>query len=236
MTHMIRQGVVVAMLAGLACGSSGASASQSQGLSSINQLLKGIAIKPFTGTVVVNDSAAGTSSTDDKVISKSTTTASLNNTVVLTVTDKGVVAKITYAFKLRVDHEARYQYHKVVGYKTEDMTASGTNGQDAQVTVDLRSGGAYQINFSSGGVIGDYRMFDTADLICTNLAADPSCRPGTTSSNDAGKPPSQGGVAGSVDGRIDPKQPNVLVGSVTQPLNLPDGSSGNRTITWNLSR
>jgi len=236
MTHMIRHGIVVAMLAGLACGSSGASASQSQGLPSLNQLLKGIAVKPFTGTVIVTESTAGTSSTGDKVISTSTAKTSVDNKAVITVTDKGVVATIAYVSKLRIDHEARYQYHKVVGYKTEDLTASGTNGQDAQVTVDLRAGGAYQINFRSGGVVGDYRMFETADLICTNLSADPSCRPGTTSSNDAGKPPSQGGVSGSVDGQIDPKQPNVLVGSVTQPLNLPDGSTGNRTITWNLSR
>jgi hypothetical protein len=39
-----------------------------------------------------------------------------------------------------------------------------------------------------------------------------------------------------VDGQIDAKQPNVLVGSVTQKHELSDGSPATRTVTWNLSR
>lgn len=58
-----------------------------------------------------------------------------------------------------------------------------------------------------------------------------TCRPGTTSSNDSGKPPNQGGLSGSADGRIDRNKPNVLVGSVSEPHTLNDGSMGTRTVT-----
>ena len=238
MTRLIRPSVVVMLvaLAGLACGS-GAGAAESQ--STASDFLKGLskvaAKQVFTGTVVVKDTASGTSNADDQVISKSTTVTSLNGTVVFTVTTGGIVAKTTYEERTRVDHEARYQFHKVVGYKTEETTASGTNN-DASVTVDLRSDGTYQINFSGGGVTGEYRMLDTAETICTDLGRDPTCRPGTSSSNDVGKPANQGGVAGSVDGRIDRNRPNVLVGSVTQRHERSDGSPATRTVTWNLSR
>ena len=240
MTRVIRSAVVVMLvaLAGLACGSSGARAAENQ--NAADEFLKGLskmaAKQVFTGTVVVKDTASGTSNTDDGVISKSRTTTSLNHLVVLTVTTNGVVAKVTYESKTRVDHEAKYQYHKVVGYKTEETTAAGTDTQYSQVTVDLRSDGTYQINFRGGGVAGEYRMLDTAQTICTDLASDPTCRPGTSSSQDSGKPASHGGISGSVDGRLDGKQPNVLIGSLTQPLDLNDGSPGRRTVTWNLSR
>lgn len=239
MNALIRIAVVVAFVAfaGLACGSSGARAAESQ--SAADQFLKGLskmaAKQVFTGTVVVKDTASGTSNTEDP-IGKSTTIRSLNNTVVFTVTKGEVVARITYEEKSRVDSEAHYQYHKVVGSKTEETTASGTNNDLASVSVDLRSDGSYQIAFQSGGVVGVYRMLDTAQLICTNPAGDPSCRPGTTSSDDAGKPPGQGGLGGSVDGRLDRNQPNVLVGSVTQRHERNDGSPATRTVTWNLSR
>jgi hypothetical protein len=185
--------------------------------------------------VVVRDSASSTSSNNDSIVT-STTTRSLNNTATFTVTPGSVVARIGYAEKSRLESDARYQYHRVVGSKTEDTTASGTI-QNASVTVDLRSGGMYQINFGTGGgVDGVYEMVDTAETICTNLTADPTCRPGSSTSGDSGKPPNQGGLSGSVDGKIDPKQPNVLVGSATQQHELNDGSTMTRTITWNLSR
>ena len=129
MTRVIRSAVVVMLvaLAGLACGSSGARAAESQ--SAADQFLKGLskmaAKQVFTGTIVVKDTASGTSKTEDP-IGKSTTIRSLNNTVVFTVTKGEVVARITYEEKSRVDSEAHYQYHKVVGSKTEETTASGT--------------------------------------------------------------------------------------------------------------
>jgi hypothetical protein len=229
--------IVFVALGGLACGSSGARAEESQNAARdfLKGLSKAVAKQTFTGTVVVTDTAAGEVVTDDQVIGKSTTKTQLNSSVTLTVTTNGVVANVTYSSKSVFEQELRYQYHKVVGTKTEETTASG-HSDNGTVTVDLRADGSYQINFSGGGVVGEYRMSDTAETICTNLAADPTCRPGTTSSSDAGKPPSQGGVGGSVDGRIDKKQPNVLVGSVTQRHELNDGSTATRTVTWNLSR
>jgi hypothetical protein len=229
--------VVIAALASPACGSSGADALAGQGSSELTRLLGGLAARQvFTGTVVVKDSAASTSNASD-TIGTSTTTRSLNHTVTFTVTKGSVVARIAYEEKSRVDSESRYQYHKVVGFKTEETTAAGTRSDGATVSVDLRADGSYQINFGSGGgVVGEYRMFDTSTTICTNLSADPTCRPGSTSSNDSGKPPSQGGVGGSVDGRLDRARPNVLVGSVTQRQELNDGTPSTRTVTWNLSR
>jgi hypothetical protein len=224
---------------GLACGSSGVRASQGQPdqkPSTTALLLGGLARSGFTGTVVVNDTAASSSDSNDS-IGTTTTTRSLNNHVTFTVTPGRVVVKIAYEEKSRVDSELRYQYHKVVGYKTEETIASGTRQENASVTVDLRSGGMYQINFGSGGgVPGLYRMVDTAETVCTNLAADPTCRPGTSKSEDSGKPPGQGGVGGSVDGKLDAKTPNVLRGSTTQQHELNDGSTATRTVTWNLSR
>jgi hypothetical protein len=228
--------VSLVALAGLSCGKSGAPASGNPDSSAQapNPISQYAASQTFTGTVVVKDSASGTSSTNDEVIGGSTTQTDLNSTVVFTVTHDGVVAKISYESKNRVDHEARYQYHKVVGSKTEATTASGTNN-DASVSIDLRSDGTYQIAFSSGGVTGQYRMEDTATLTCTNLGADPTCRPGTTSSSDSGAPPGIGGTGGTVDGRIDPAHPNVLVGTEAQQRELNDGSIATRTVTWNLS-
>ena len=240
MNPLMRTAVVVLVaLAGLACGSSGARASEGQAGQKPSRtalILGGLARSGFTGTVVVSDSAAGEVVTDDQVIGKSTTKTSLNSSVTLTVTTNGVVANVTYSLKSLFEQELRYQYHKVVGTKTEETIASGHNTENASVTVDLRSDGTYQINFSGGGVTGQYRMVDTATTTCTNLTADPTCRPGTSSSEDSGKPPNLGGLAGSVDGKIDRKQPNVLVGSVTQRHELNDGSTATRTVTWNLSR
>jgi hypothetical protein len=226
-------GAIIALVS-VSCGS-GANASQGQGASALEQLRGALAKQVFAGTIVVKDTASLTLNTSD-TIGRSRTTRSLNRDVSLAVTAGGTVATIAYAEKSRVDSELTYQYHKVVGYKTEETRASGTNRDNSSVSVDLRSDGSYQIAFRGGGVQGEYRMVEASELICTDLAADPTCRPGTTSSNDNGKPPSQGGVSGSVDGKLDRKQPNVLAGSVTQPLDLNDGSVGNRTITWNLSR
>ena len=72
----------------------------------------------------------------------------------LTVTTNGVVANVTYSSKTLFEQEPRYQSHRVVGTKTEETIASGTS-DNASVTVDLRSDGTYQINFSGGGVDGD---------------------------------------------------------------------------------
>jgi hypothetical protein len=118
------------------------------------------------------------------------------------------------------------------------MTASGTNNDVATVgvSVDLRSDDTCQILFSAGGVQGVYKMNDTASTTCNPGIEGSTCRPGTSSSDDSGNPPSQGGTSGSVDGRIDKKQPNALVGTMSEPLSLNDGSSGKRTVTWNLSR
>lgn len=229
--------IVLAAAAVAACGSSGARAEESQnGAADVLKALSNMAAKQvFTGTIVVKESASSTAKTSD-TIATSMSTRSLNNTVSLTVTKGAVVANIAYEEKSRVESELRYQYHKVIGTKTEETTAGGTNNQDATVSVDLRSDGTYQINFGSGGVVGEYRMSETSQTICTDLRSDPTCRPATTSNSDSGKPPGQGRTGGSVDGRIDRAKPNVLVGSVTQRHELNDGSTMTRTVTWNLSR
>ncbi len=239
MARLVRTAVLVLLVAfaGLSCGKPGAPApaSPSSSAQKPNPVSQYAASQTFTGTVVVKDSASGSSSTDDGVIGGSTTQTSLNSHVVLTVTHSGVVAKISYQSKTRVDYEARYQYHMVVGSKTEETTASGTNNDAASVSIDLRSGGAYQIAFSSGGVTGAYLMEDTSTLTCTDLNADPTCRPGRSTSGDSGTPPNIGGAAGAVDGQINPAQPNVLVGTAAQRHELNDGSIATRTVTWNLS-
>ncbi len=239
MNALIRIAIVVAFVAvaGLACGSSGARAAESQ--SAASDFLKGLskmaAKQTFTGTVVVTDSAAGEVVTDDQVIGKSTTKTSLNHSVTLTVTTNGVVANVTYSLKSLFEQELRYQYHKVVGSKTEETIASG-HADNGSVTVDLRSKGLYQINFSGGGVAGTYRMVDTAVTTCTDLKADPTCRPGKSTSEDSGKPTGLGGVSGSVDGKLSEKEPHILRGSTVQKHQLNDGSTATRTVTWNLSR
>jgi hypothetical protein len=78
-------------------------------------------------------------------------------------------------------------------------------------------------------------MNDTATTTCKKLEGS-TCRPGASTTKDEGKVPGQGGLAGSVDGKIDGNKPNVLVGSVSQAHTLNDGSVGKRTVTWNLSR
>ena len=233
----IAVGAVLVALAGLPADRQGQRRGEPSAASEfLKGLSKAAAKQTFTGTVVVSDSAAGEVVTDDQVIGKSTTKTSLNSSVTLTVTTNGVVANVTYSLKSLFEQELRYQYHKVVGTKTEETTASGHDTEHASVTVDLRSDGTYQINFSGGGVAGAYRMVDTAVTTCTNLSADPTCRPGTSSSEDSGKPANLGGVAGSVDGRIDKKQPHILRGSAVQKHELNDGSTATRTVTWNLSR
>ena len=239
MARLVRTAALVSFVAfaGLSCGkpSAPASGNPDSAGQAPNPVSQHAASQTFTGTVVVKDSASGNSSTDDGVIGGSRTQTSLNSHVVFTVTHTGVVAKITYNSKSRVEHEMRYQYHKVVGSKTEETTASGMNSDGATVSIDLRSDGSYQVAFRSGGVTGAYRMEDTSTLTCTDLNADPTCRPGTSTSGDSGTPPNIGGAAGAVDGRIDPAQPNVLVGSTSQRHELNDGSIATRTVTWNLS-
>jgi hypothetical protein len=138
----MRTAVVASIaLASFACGSSGVGAEgQGEKPSKTALLLGGLARSGFTGTVVVNDTAASSSDSNDS-IGTTTTTRSLNNHVTFTVTPGRVVVKIAYEEKSRVDSELQYQYHKVVGYKTEETIASGTRQENASVTVDLRSGG-----------------------------------------------------------------------------------------------
>ena len=230
-------GVAIA-LATLACGSTGASAASEQDLSGLGALLKGLVAKQvFTGTVVVKDAASGTSDSQD-TIGSSTSNTNLNHSVVFTVTPGNVVARIVYEEKTRVDSRLAYQTHTVVGFKTTAMTASGTNTDQTtvRVNVDLRSDGTYQINFGTGGVQGEYRMEELATTTCNPGIEGSTCRAGSSTNNDSGKPPGQGGLGGSVDGRLDSKQPNVLVGSMTEDITRNDGSTGKRTVTWNLSR
>lgn len=237
MTRVIRSAVVVMLVAvaGLVCGPGAAAESQSAASDFLKGLSKMAARQTFTGTVVVSDSASGASTTDEGRTSRSETRTSLNHTVAFTVTTNGVVANVTYELKSRFDSQLLYDSHRVVGSKTEETRASGENRDGASVSVDLRDG-TYQINFSSGGVTGEYRMVDTAETICSQQNVNPTCRPGTSSNEDSGKPPDLGGLAGSADGKFDPTQPNVLRGSVVQRHELNDGSTATRTVTWNLSR
>jgi hypothetical protein len=230
-------GVFVVALASLACGSGSASAASEQDMSALGALLKKLAAKQvFTGTIVVTDSASGASAHKD-IIQTASSNTTLNHNVVFTVTTGGnVVAKITYAQTELVQSKADYQDHTVTGSKTTETTASGTvSDPGASVTVDLRSDNTYQINFSAGGVEGVYKMSDIGTTTCKKLEGS-TCRPGSTANKEEGKTPDQGGLGGSVDGKIDPSKPNVLAGSVSQAHTLNDGSVGRRTVTWNLSR
>ena len=229
-------GLVVA-LASLASGSSRVSASEQQDLSALGALLKDLVSKQvFVGTVVVSDTASGTSSKTD-IIETSSSSTTLNHNVVFTVTPGSVVAKITYEEKTRVDSRLAYQTHTVVGTNTTETVASGTTNDPAtvRVNVDLRSDGTYQIHFGTGGVQGLYTMKETGNTIC-NAIEGSTCRPSSSSNSDSGTPRNQGGLGGSVDGRIDKKDVNVLAGSMSEPLTRNDGSTGRRTVTWNLSR
>lgn len=239
MTAMTRlvTAIVVVTVASLACGSPGAAAKQKE-LDALAKLLSGLVVKQvFTGTIAITDVVSGTSSSKD-VIGSSTSTVNLNHNAVFTVTPGNVVARITYEEKTRVDSRLAYQTHTVVGYKTTEMTASGTNTDQTTVSfgVDLRSDGTYQLNFGTGGIPGVYKMEELATTTCNPGIEGSTCRVGTTTNNDAGTPPGQGAIGGSVDGVIDKKQPNVLVGSMTEDITRSDGSTGKRTITWNLSR
>jgi len=224
-------------LAGVACGPTAPAESKggTEAWSPLAELSAAAAESTWTGTVTVSDSAAGTSSTDDGYGAGSETATKLNSNVVLNATHNGVVANVTYKSETRVNHVARYQYHTVTGSKTEETTASGIS-RASSVSIDMRDEGNYQINFSGGGVAGKYRMVDEARTVCTDLNADPTCRPGSAATEDSGAVPSQGGIAGSVDGKIDPTKPNVLAGTTTQRHQLNDGSTATRTISWNLSR
>jgi hypothetical protein len=211
-------------------------------MSALEKLLKGLAKSGiveklvFTGTIVITDVASGTSSSKD-VIGSSTSSTSLNHNAVFTITPGNVVARITYEEKTRIESRLAYQTHTVVGVKTTEMTAAGTNTDQTTVTfgVDLRSDGTYQIRVGTAGVQGNYTMEELSTTTCNPIEGS-TCRGGTTTNNEAGTPPDQGRIGGSVDGVLDKKQPNVLVGSVTEPITLNDGSTGKRTITWNLSR
>ena len=77
-------------------------------------------------------------------------------------------------------------------------------------------------------------MFDTATTTCTG--GDPSCRGGVSQNHDASQPLNQGGVDGGVDGKIDKSKPNVLAGSITEPLNYWPDAPGTRTVSWSLAR
>lgn len=138
--------------------------------------------------MVVNDSASGTSTTDEGKTSRSETRTSLNHTVAFTVTTNGVVANVTYELKSKVDSQLLYDSHRVVGSKTEETKASGENRDESSVSVDLRSDGTCQINFRGGGVTGEYRMIDSAETVCSNQIVNPTCRPGSSSSEDSGNP------------------------------------------------
>jgi len=238
MTAMTRlvTAIVVVTVASLACGSPGAAASEQKELDALADLFKGLVAKQiFVGTVVVSDSVSGTSSKKD-IIETSRSSVTVNHNVVFTVTPGQVVAKITYEEKTRVDSTLIYQTHTIVGTTTTETTASGTTTDPAivHVNVDLRSDGAYQINFGTGGVQGVYTMKETSTTTCNPKVEGSTCRPSATTNSDAGKPANTGGIGGSVDGKTN--KPGVLVGSTSEALERNDGSTGRRTVTWNLSR
>lgn len=236
-------GVFVMTLASLACGSRSASAAPAQDASGLERILKGLAKSGivdklvFTGTINITDVASGTSSSKD-VIGSSTSSTTLNHSAVFTVTPGNVVARITYEEKTRAESRLAYQTHTVVGVTTTEMTAAGTNTDQTtvSVSVDLRSDGTYQINFGTGGIQGIYKMEETSTTTCNPRIEGSTCRGSSTTNNGSGTPPGQGGIGGSVDGVLDKRQPNVLVGSIAEPITRNDGSTGTRTVTWNLSR
>jgi hypothetical protein len=237
MTRLVAAFVVLTVVS-LACVSLVAATAQQKELDALGKLLSGLVVKQvFTGTINITDVASGTSTSKD-VIGTSTSSVSLNHNAVFTVTPGNVVARITYEEKTRVDSRLAYQTHAVVGYKTTEMTASGTNTDQTTMSfsVDLRSDGTYQIRIGTGGIQGAYKMEELATTTCNPGIAGSTCRGGTTTNKDAGTPPGQGAIGASMEGVIDKKQPNVLVGSMTEVLTRNDGSTGRRTITWNLSR
>lgn len=218
-------------------GATASAASTPQDLTALANRLRGLVTKQvFVGTIVVSDTATGTSSKGD-VIETSSSNTTLSHNVVFTVTPGSVVAKITYEETTRIESRLEYQSHTVTGVTTTRTIASGTNNDPTSVgvNVDLRSDGTYQISFGTGGVGGTYTMTETSSTTCKRIEGS-TCRPSTSSNGDSGTPPSEGGIGGSVDGRIDKSKLNVLVGTMSTPLDRNDGSTGRRTVTWNLSR
>ena len=132
----------VMLAAGVGCGSAGAD-SEKQPSETQGKVLQGIAREvaksAWSGTITIKQAADRSEDKDDKVCCKSTAKNSLAQTVTITVTKGTAVAKIDYALKERVDSEQRYDYHKVVGYNTNETTASGT--AKATVSVDLYDDG-----------------------------------------------------------------------------------------------
>jgi hypothetical protein len=232
----MRISLVVGLLAfaSLGCGL-GAAGSPEDKESIGRQFVKELSQFGWSGTIVIKDEGQSETVEDNGVCCKTMTKLVVSNNVVLTVTKNAVAAKVTFASKSRADHVQRYEYHKVVGYTTNETTANGTDQSDSRFTVDMRPDGRYRIQYKGGGVKGEYRMFDTAETICTG--GDPSCRPGTNSTQDSGQPPNQGVVEGTVEGQVDPKQLKSLVGMSTESLDDASANyTGTRTVTWNLSR
>lgn len=230
-------GLVAAAFASTTGGAAASAASTPQDLKALADRLKGLVAKQvFVGTIVVSDTATGTSGKRD-VIETSSANTTLSHNVVFTVAPGSVVAKITYEETTRIESRLEYQTHTVTGLATTRTIASGTNSDPTtvSVSVDLRPDGTYQIAFGTGGVAGTYTMTETSATTCKRVEGS-TCRPSNSSNSDAGTPPSQGGIGGSVDGRIDKSKPSELVGTMSTPVDRNDGSTGRRTVTWNLSR
>jgi hypothetical protein len=150
------------------------------------------------------------------------------------VTANQASAGITFKLNESSEQVDKYDGYTLTGTTTETTTATGTNNTDSRVNVAIYDDGRFEIEYEAGGVTGNYTMTQITVTRCNARAT--SCHPTSAQSSDAAKPTNLGGVSGTINGKIDPAQPNLLSGTMTDAFDRFEGSPGRTTISWNLKR
>ncbi len=229
MSWMRSIAVLVCLVAAplLACGQSGASA---QG--SVNQVLgsiaKGVAAQAWSGTLKI-DQAAQNSVSEHDIIHNSTATQKATNVVTITLTNGIAAAQVAFDLHEVTDIQDHYDGYEVIRTIKEDTVGAGLT-KDAQIKVSLNDDGTYEIEYSAGGVTGQYTKVQTTQKICKG---DPSCTPsGATNTQETAQPTKLGYAAGGVNGTYGKNaQPKALSGSTTEPWDLFSGTTASGKTT-----
>ena len=141
-------------------------------------------------------------------------------------------ARVRYSALDTVETRDRYDQHTVEGMVTERTDAAGAS-KDSRVNVAIYDDGRFHIEYGASGVAGDYSKTEVSTTRCNSKGV--SCNPYTSSTSDSAQPKNLGGVGGSIRGTIDPNNPDVLAGSMTEQVSLlASGPPGRSSVSWSL--
>jgi hypothetical protein len=188
------------------------------------------------GAVTISEDASGSFILPQGMPGENTNQSSMSNRVTITVTENArASAKIDYSQRAASNGVEIYDWYTVTGTTEENGFANGLT-DDAWVKVESYPDGSYELQYFAAGTDGKLTTTRTTQIRCHKQAGE-NCKNSDDTSQETIPLIGRGGASGTVEGRFDPDNPDVIRGSSSDPdFRISDDVRGMSTVTWRLER